>query len=396
MPSLAAPRPFTAVDTLGAIDPGVLVELLLPHSTWLAHHGCTLPAVTTATGLDLPRLAAALRQVDADYPEALIEALATIAETGVPDQVLAMQRAATRARPEILLPALDTLAPIDLAARIYLARPDLLKRVHAEAQIPAVRRFECWRVAEEIIPSFSFPADDDPALARLASQINAALTARLCGGNVRIYPCQAGHLAYFIIIHGATVQRVTTFQDDGSTGVEVFRPAVVDVLRYDPRAGELGIHLEKSSRWLAEAYRTTFGVCLFNRPHLFSGQRAFTLLPLCQHGRQALDCAAHPAFEEVLLTEVETTISEHRRFRITQNADDLFAALAEQGQTLSPTQAPSAAKLRFRLSAGGTRTATLRVPNVAIYQRVGDDDSIAAFLQERGFMLAEGADDAVA
>lgn len=376
-------------DTLAAFDAGILHQILDPHRAYLAGLGYHLPAHAGAA-LDVTALAAALLRADSDFPAELADAFYTILETGVDREVGAIQAAARRAGIDLGFAAGEAITPLDLAARLWLRNPDLLKRIHAEASIPTVRRYESWRCDSDDIPAFHLP-DEQRVVVPWTQDLERILVEHQFGPGVRIFVCPAGRLVFFLIRHGATVQRVSVHHDDGGTGSLLFRPAVTDVIRYDPAAGELGLHLQKHAKWLSEAIRTTFSLRIFHRPHLFSGERRYTLLPIQRHGRAAIDCDGFPTIDSVDLAELEFSYGDDLHYRVVHKATDVFAALETQAVAISQQPVPSAAKLKVVLTDGSPRTVSLRAPNVAVYQRDGDDDVIGAFLLERGFILPDDA-----
>jgi len=385
-------RSLTSPATLAVFDLGLLHDLLAPHREYLASHGCTLPA---NRGADLPlqEISSALMADDLEFPADLADGLATIVETGTDRHVAAIESAARRAN--VLMRNVDgtTGSPIDMATKLWLARPELIKRIHAEASIPAVKRYESWRCREVDIPAFALPADPEALMASWAADLDAHLQAHHFGSGTRIFACPAGRLTYFLIRHGAMLQRVSTHHDDGTTAAVVFRPAVTDVVRYDSAAGELGLHLQKHAKWLSEAIRTTLSLRVFSLPHLFSGERRYTLAPIHERGEAAIDCSGHPSVESVSLSELEVTYSDAEDGKILYRAVDVFAFMRSRGIQISDQPQPTGAKLKFVMTDDSERTATLRAPNVAVYQRLGDDDVIGNFLLERGFILAETDDE---
>jgi hypothetical protein len=385
-------RSLTSPATLAAFDGGLLHDLLVGHRTYLAAHGYVLPAQRTSP-LNLAAIATALMADDPAFPAALADGLALIVETGTDRHLAAIEAALRR------LPAVGSGgdgaagSPVDLATRLWLARPDLLRRIHAEASVPAVKRYESWRCATGEVPRFVLPAEPEALLTSWAGDLDAHLVAHRFGGGTQIFVSTAGRLVYLLIRHGAILQRVETHQDDGSTSSLVYRPAVTDVLRYDPATGELGIHLQKHTKWLSEAIRATFSLRIFGIPHLFSGERRYTLAPIHTLGEAAIDCSGDPAIESVTLTEVEIAYGDQEDGTILYRAADVFAFLRERGIVLGDQPQPTAVKLRFVMTDGSVRTAAIRAPNVAVYQRLGDDDVIGAFLRERGFTQAEQDDE---
>ena len=385
-------RSLTSPATLAAFDAGLLHDLLAPHQAYLVGHGYALPAVRGAN-LDLQAIAGALMTDDPGFPADLADGLATIVETGTDRHLAAIEAAIRRVPAEDLGAEGEPGSPIDMATRLWLARPEVLKRIHAEASIPAVKRYESWRCREVDIPRFALPADPEPLMASWAADLDAHLVLHHFGAGTRIYACPAGRLTYVLIRHGAILQRVSTHNEDGSTASVVFRPAVTDVLRYDPVIGELGIHLQKHTKWLSEAIRSTFSLRIFSMPHLFSGERRHTLAPIHTQGEAAIDCSGHPTIASVRLTELEITYSDDEDGKILYRAADVFAFLRTRGIVVGDQPQPTAVKLKFIMTDGSERTATLRAPNVAVYQRLGDDDVIGDFLLERGFILAVSDDE---
>lgn len=385
-------RSLTSPATLTAFDGGLLYDLLLPHRNYLAGHGYALPGARS-DGLNLQAVARGLMADDPDFPAELADGLATIVEVGTDRNLAAIETATRRVPAEELGPEGEPGSPIDMATRLWLVRPEVLKRIHAESSIPAVKRYESWRCSEVDLPRFALPADPEPLMASWAADLDAHLLAHHFGAGTRIYACPAGRLTYFLIRHGAILQRVPTHNDDGTTASVVFRPAVTDVLRYDPATGELGIHLQKHTKWLSEAIRATFSLRIFSLPHLFSGERRYTLAPIHERGEEAIDCSGHPLIDSVTMSEMEITYSDDEDGKIIYRAADVFAFLRTRGIAVGDQPRPTAVKLTFVMTDGCTRTATIRAPNVAVYQRLGDDDVIGAFLLERGFILAVNDDE---
>lgn len=381
-------RSITNPDILSGFDAAILRQVLDPFRDFLAGLGFVLPP-DAGVSLDVTSLATALLGAGDTFPAELADALHTIVETGVATQMGAIEVAARRAHLDLGVTDGATITPIDLAARLWLRAPDLLKRIHAEMSIPAIRRFESWHCVGEDIPEFTLP-NEEQTVVPWTHDLEQILVDHQFGTGVRIFVCPSGRLVYFLIRHGATVQRVAVHCDDGQVDSLLYRPAVTDVLRYDPASGELGLHLQKSSKWLSEAIRATFSLHLFNRPHLFTGERRHTLAPIRERGREALDCDGIANIESVELTELEISFGELLDYRVIHKATDVFAALETQSLAVTSLPEPRAAKLVFTLANGTTRKVSLRVPNVAVYQREGDDDVIGVFLKERGFIRPEG------
>lgn len=380
-------RSLTSPSTLAVFEPRLLHDLLSPHRDYLAAHDYGLPA-GREDDLDLRAISAALLADDADFPADLVDGIATIVEVGQDLHLAAMEAVARRSKIALTEPGAGETAvgsPVDVATRIWLANPALLRRIHAEAAIPAARRWEVWRCTESEIPALALPDEPEELMALWAQDLDQHLLARHFGTGTRIYACPTGRLVYFLIRHGATLQRVPTHHEDGSTDSVVFRPSMTDVLRYDPTAGELGIHLQRHTKWLSEAMRASMSLRLFGRPHLFTGERRVSLDPLHLDGETVLDCAGFPTIASVALTELEFTYGDADAGKTIYRAVDVFRFLRARGIVLADQPTPTAAKLKVRMVDGPERTVTLRFPNVAVYQRLGDDDAIGAFLAEQGF-----------
>lgn len=382
-------RTLTSFATLATFDAGLLLDLLQPHRGYLARHGYDLPS--DRKDLNLFALVATLVPDDPAFPTDLADALATIVETGTERNLTALDAALRRvaADEHLRLRASPPGSLVDLATRLWMIRPDLLKRIHAEAAIPAMKRCDSWRSANGEIPRWEFPADPEPLLAAWAAELDQHLTEHHLGAGTRIYACPSGEVMYLLIRHGAVMQRVATHQVDGSLASLVYRPAVTDVVRYDPATGELDIHAQKPTQWWSTAIRSSFSRRFFGKEQLFTNACCYSLAPIINQGEAAIDCSSNPLITSVRLTELEVTASDAEDGTIIFRAANVFSFLRARRISVTDLPEPTMMKLAIVLADGSARTVVIRTPNVAVYQRQGDNDVIGDFLSERGFISTE-------
>ncbi|MFN7430395.1 MAG: hypothetical protein ACK5TP_07420, partial [bacterium] len=116
-------RRFTSAYALREVDPAVLIDFLRPHAEFLAGQGVMLP--TDPTHLDIERVEIALLTNIGGLPVELVDALWHLHEMATPlgmDSLLAAAEAAGLVVPH------DHLSPADIAARVWVENPDLVRR----------------------------------------------------------------------------------------------------------------------------------------------------------------------------------------------------------------------------------------------------------------------------
>jgi hypothetical protein len=140
-------RYFSRPDTLRSIAPSRLLELLDPYREVLAAAGCALPAVAREDLVPYQRLGELLAATSEALPADLLNVLYLVDEMATPEGADALLEAVF----EENLP-LDTdqeQTPADVAVQVWLRRPALLERKHAERMTLRPRTFEYYQTARE-------------------------------------------------------------------------------------------------------------------------------------------------------------------------------------------------------------------------------------------------------
>jgi hypothetical protein len=200
-------------------------------------------------------------------------------------------------------------------------------------------------------------------------------------------------LVWILVRHGLPMRREAGHQDDGRATTEFYRPQQHDVLFYDERNGEIGVHANtKGERKL---YLKTFGKFVFGDEDHFPPAAKFTLDPLAEDGADALNVEDIDGISAVRLIECRRYWGGAFKEVEVRRAENLFAALAARG-------APGLfggrlVGVTFKVKFEGSekeRSVTVRPPGIARYERNEDSELVERWLRNRGFILAaQGADD---
>jgi hypothetical protein len=150
---------FDHPSALRQIDPACLIELVRPFEEFLARHDVRLPA--DAARLDIDRLGFVLLRPHADAPYELVDALAHIHEMADYAAMETLLEEAARLGIDLHSDGRSN-TPADVAVRVWLADPNLVRRKHAEHVVLKRRSFE------------SFLPRDNASLMRMPS-LHAAL-----------------------------------------------------------------------------------------------------------------------------------------------------------------------------------------------------------------------------
>ncbi|MBN8643689.1 MAG: hypothetical protein J0L61_00415, partial [Planctomycetes bacterium] len=148
-------RRFTSAYALREVDPAVLIDFLRPHAAFLAASGVMLP--TDPAHLDVERVEIALLSNIGGLPVELVDALWHLHEMATPMGMESLQAAAEVAG--IALPD-DHASPADIAARVWVENPDLVRRCHTEISVSRRRSFETFVPAASASLAWATPGDE--------------------------------------------------------------------------------------------------------------------------------------------------------------------------------------------------------------------------------------------
>jgi hypothetical protein len=377
------PRRFVNADTLSRISSANLLQLLTTTAgPYFAHRPTPAdpPRLDLAASpLDFDRLVKVLIQADdADYPDALADALYHIATFSEEDAVTELLDAF---QGRIVLAALGVNpSPADVSLCAWLMDPVLVERVLGERRL--------YRSKNMV--SYIGPADPGTPLGTIPAATLASLQAALAawflknrGSDfVRVLPYEMGDDTWFLVHHAKAAERRSVIKNGAQTS-SVDRPDRHDLVIYSPERDDLSLNTENDKE--RELYREEFGKHLFGRSGYFAHSDKYTLAPLVAVGAAALLPAGVAGVDKVTLKEVHYSWGNETEIR---KSDDIFAALASRKvpQLVLPRE-PFRVSLLVKLATvKRARTVVIHKPNKAKYQHDGERDIIEEWLLAQGFI----------
>ncbi|PZW38720.1 hypothetical protein C8P66_13414 [Humitalea rosea] len=375
------PRKFSDPDRLRAISPDRLIAFLAPWRAFLETRGLRFPDPPD-TEIDYAELAHVLMTPDRTTPSDMVDALYYVHETASAqdmDELLAAARSQS-------LPIVDDpmATPVDLAIDIWLAAPELVRSRHAEAIAMRQQNFEYFGPQHPV--RGAFPDVDAVLRAQIEAELDDWFESHKRGRGCRVFIIGHAPMTWILIRHGQTMRREASQRDDGEAGTEFFRPQRHDVLIYDERSGEIGVHA--TTKGERNLYLRTLGKFLFTGEEHFPPAGKFTLDPLVAHGSAALNVQDIEGISRVRLIEYRRYWGGPYSETEIRKAEDVFAALAQRSPaTLGGGRLVSATfKVTFD-SQEKDRSVTIRPPGIARFERNDDSELIEHWLRERDFIL---------
>jgi hypothetical protein len=373
------PKSFSEPDRLKTITPRRLRAFLAPYEPYLRDRGLALPS-NGYGDIDYDLLAQILMHPDDQVPNAMVDALYYVDEMANDEGMDRLMEATSAADVHLDLGPIPTSADVAIAA--WLNSPDLLRRVHAETYALKQKKFVWYR--SRLTSPQRFPAPDEAVLARLQEHLDDWFETRKRGRNSRVMIFRRGDAVWIVVRHGQTFKREGSIRE-GQSATEYYRPEKYDVLVYDFVHGTLGVHAE--GKRLIELYLHSVGLFFFEDDGYFAFEHRLSLDPLKMHGQESLNCADIPGIDEVRLVELTRFRGGPLKRTTVDKAADVFAALQEDGYSLSPTARLAAAVLEMMFTGEEKpRRVTLRLPNIIVYARNEDRELVDAFLRTRGFL----------
>jgi hypothetical protein len=381
------PRKFTDPDRLRSLDPRRLRSFLAPWSDYLSGRGFTFPDASEE--IDYQLLAHILLTPDQSIPRDMIDALYYVHETASASDMEGLI-AAVRQR-GIAIGDDPEATPEDLAIDVWLADPNLLQEQHAEAVARKQKNFEYFAPREA--GQRAFPALDDDLRQQVEAELDMWFADHRRGRGCRIFAFRDARLVWILVRHGLPMRREAGHQDDGRAVTQFYRPQQHDVLIYDERYGEIGVHAgTKGERKL---YLRTFGKFLFGNEDHFPPAEKFTLDPVIDDGAAALEVGDIDGIAAVRLVECRRYWGGPFKEVEIRRAENVLAALAARGGPglLGGRLVSATFKVKFDGS-DKERAVTIRPPGIARYERNEDSELVERWLRERGFIRTnQGADD---
>jgi hypothetical protein len=382
------PRKFADPDRLRSIAPARLAAFMEPWREYLHGRGFEFPA-SPPMEIDHAALAEILMRPDAATPADMVDALYYVHETARADDMDQLL-AAVRARGLLVIDD-PAATPIDLAIDVWRAAPEVVRGHHAEAIAMRQQNFEYFGPNQPV--RGAFPEIDDALRQLLESEFDDWFESHRRGRGCRMFIIRHSPMTWILVRHGQPMRREASQKDDGGIGTEFYRPQRHDVLIYDERSGDVGVHA--STKGERNLYLRTLGRHLFSGEDHFPPAGRFTLAPLIADGRDALNVDDVDGIKGVRLVEYRRYWGGVHRELEMRKAEDIFAVLADHNmQGLAGGRLNSATfKVEFEDSAR-ERAVTIRPPGIARYERNDDSELIERWLRARDFILSgQGVDD---
>ena len=382
------PRKFTSPDRLKTISSGRLRTFLAPWGDYLVRRGLAFPEASDGD-IDCVTLAQILMAPDGTTPRDLVDALYYVHETATAedmDELIAAVRAQGTAIED------DPKAtPIDTAIDVWRAAPELVRSRHAEAIAMRQQNFEYF--GPQVPIRGPFPKVEGELRLQIEVELDDWFEAHRRGRGCRLFIFRQTPMTWILVRHGLPMRREASQRDDGGAATEFYRPQHHDVLIYDERSGDIGVHANtKGERNL---YLVTLGKLLFSGEEHFPPAGRFTLAPLVALGSAALNVQDIDGILEIRLVEYRRYWGGSHHETEIRKADDVFAALAKRSTAdMSGGRLTSA---NFKVAFDDSdkeRSVTIRPPGIARFERNEDSEPIERWLRARGFILTGGdADD---
>lgn len=376
------PRVFTNPSRLKEIDPNRLILFLSTWSDYFIGRGLDLTAADTS---DMPfdTIAAILMNPDQAVPESMVNALYYVHETARKEPIDELIERAEAAGLDIAHD--DKGTPADIAVQIWLAKPDLLERQHAETV--AFNRSNFTYFAGTSIKRAGSEGQiviSEAQCREMEALMDPWFESKRRGRGSRVFVFPQENRIWILVRHGQPMRREGEHKEDGKDGIAFYRPQKDDVLIYDAEIDEIGVNAETKGE--RELYLRTLGMVLFGEDAHFERAERYNLQPLIDNGPAALVCADIPGLSRVRFVEFgrmwDGTCPEYE----TRRSDDLFETYG--GDWAARLSLGRLTYAKFKVAFDGDkkeRSVMIRPVNVARYERDADTSVVEAWLKARGF-----------
>lgn len=369
---------FTKINILKRIGRKLLDQFLCNFEKELASKNITLPNPTLNDDQYFKELAS-LFLSPGNLPEEIAEALHSIGE-------IASEHGQERLQDAIKEKGLNIVfnedsSHEDIAMQVWLQDQKLFTEKYNEERLLKLSSFEYYPSIEKKKPS-SFKLPDQNTLNKFIEALDEWFADRNRGkGNTRVEPYLIENEYWFLIRHGDSINRTPKIENQ-ETHIMHYRPEKDDVLVYNPELNEIRINAgTKGERRL---YRKMFGFHLFGREDYFSEQVIYTLEPLRELGKDALDVDGIQGIVIIKLTEIEIFKRGVLQLIEIKKAKDIFGLkfpIAASGKI-----SRAAFEVTFEKSSK-PRKVQIREPNILKLGRHCDANKVNFWISKCGFRV---------
>lgn len=381
------PRSFTSPDRLKSVSAQHLLTFFSKWQDYFANRGLTLPSQVDDE-FPYDELAGILMKPDDKVPQDMVDALYYVHETASKEKAEELIDAAERAGLSLELG--EEPSDADIALQIWLHKPDLLRRMHAETVAFTRSRFIYFAGRD----GRARPAPDPTVEQTTEMQeiMDLWFDRKRRGKGSRIFAFPRGSKTWFLVRHGEPMRREGRHEEDGGAAIAYYRPQKHDVVIYDGESDELAVNA--GTKGEIELYLRTFGRVLFDNEEYFDKSNRFTLDPLLEKGAKALENETVPEISRVRLIEIERFWGGQAKEKEVRKADDLFLAWGDDWSRRLAGGSIDRAVLKVKFDGDGKeRTVAILPPSLARYDRDADSDLIDSWLKDQGFCRVNSGDD---
>ncbi len=205
---------------LGSVDLSLLRDFLLPFAEYFAKRKFPISAATELDEEQFKKLDRLLRTPTQSAPSELIEALFHIDEVsndqGMESLILVSSREG------IAIPSDVELTPDDLALRLWMSHPDLLRRCNYERIATSQRSFRHYLNRHRKPMPFQLPTTE--TIDAITNHLSTFNRDRHRGGGTALWMHDLGDVTAFVVRRGETLKRREYIEGETSR-YKVDRPA---------------------------------------------------------------------------------------------------------------------------------------------------------------------------
>ncbi len=379
------PKHISSHQLLERIDPAILLRFLRKYRDFFIKESVLS---SNADAVDYDRLSLLLASPSEVMPGLLMADLFYWNEVAEMAQIEDLNEIAERQG----IAFNDEICIEEAALLVRMEAPEDLEDLYAVYQAHGLlrkkKRFLSYFATVTELATWKKPTPR--MLTRFSHDMDAWYESQKKGRGTRVSVIEKDDAAWFIIRHGGTFKKENAV-DKGEPTLVFYRPEAYDLLIYYHGLGELAIYNEGHSKRERQAYCTYLGKNLFDNPSYFerNDSAKYSLEPLRQRGRAALDCSDVPGVQHARLTDLRYQFNGGNHHRVTHKAEDVFAGLEDLGESI-PEGAQlvlMGVKLMLDSALGGERTVRLHAPNVSVYDHERDAEVAHRFLALKGFII---------
>ena len=227
---------FSSSATLKSIDVLLLRRFLSPYQAFFRSRG--LDVTAEATEFDYEDLARVLMSPGIDTPRRLLDALFFVDELAHDGLFDALYDRAVQTGVRVDRD-LD-IGPADLAVLVWLEKPEVLERFHAEQFLTRPKRFQSF--VSPLAKPANIPDVSEETCLAMEADLNTFFETHRKGRGTRVFPFVRDDGIWFLVRHGQRIRREGTVEPDGGSKNIYYRPETFDVLVFFPETNELTIH----------------------------------------------------------------------------------------------------------------------------------------------------------